>query len=149
MKTNSLFTKVLAWTGSVMVVLPILFMLFTGVAGSIMSRQVLMDYMMPAEMFPFVLVGAAAVIWAAFRAHRFTKPLLWTAGAALFLLIACQVLAVLTGLASGKLQSQDAPALMVLVVGMLIGYDLGVVLLGYLGIRLSLLISVRTGTPQA
>ena len=42
-----------------------------------------------------------------------------------------------TGLANGTVEVEDAPGWVAVITAMLIGYDLGVALLGYWGIRLS------------
>ncbi len=138
MTDKNVFSKVLAISGTVLVLLPILFMLVTGVVGSIMSGRLLCDYMLPAELFPFVLVGSGALFWAALRERKLVAAVAWTVGGAVLLLISCQALASLSGLASGRVQAADAPGWMTVVIAMLIGYDLGVALLGYWGIRLCL-----------
>jgi len=138
MTNKNVFSKILAVGGTALVLLPILFMLLTAVVGSIMRKQILCDYMMPAELFILVLAGCIALLWAAMREHTLVKAITWTMGGAFFLLIGCQALAMVIGLASGTMEVEDAPGWVALITAMLIGYDLGVVLLGYWGIRLSL-----------
>lgn len=136
MKKASVFSKILVIAGTILVLLPIAFMVVTGVVGSIQRVQFLWDYMIPGEVFPVVLVGMAALMWAALREHTLVKPVAWTVGVSLFLLIACQVIAVITGLANGTIPHEKAPPWIVVVTAMLIGYDLGVILTGYWGIKL-------------
>ncbi len=135
---NNKVQKVLAILGTVLVLLPILFMLLTGVVGSIMSKQLRCDYMIPAELSLFVLAGSGLLLWAAIRERSFLRAIAWTTGIAFLLLIGCQGVAILTGLASGLVKVDDASAWMAVVIGMLIAYDVGVALLGYWGVRLCL-----------
>ncbi len=132
MKNKKLLSKILAIVAAVLLLLPILFMLFTGIVGSITSKEWRMDYMIPAELFFVVLPGLAALLWASIREHYLIKPVAWTIGAGLFLVIGCQIFAVLTGLASGE---TETPGLIAVVTTALIGYDLCVALLGYFAVR--------------
>lgn len=136
MKKASVFSKILVIVGTILILLPIIFMVVTGVMGSIQRKQFLMDYMIPGEVFPIVLAGMAALMWAALREHTLVKKIAWTVGISLFLLVACQVIAVITGLANATIAPEKAPVWMVVVTAMLILYDLGVALMGYWGIKL-------------
>lgn len=136
MKKGSAFSKILVIGGTILVLFPIAFMIITAVVGSIMRTQFLWDYMIPGEVFPLVLVGLAALMWAALREHTLVKAIAWTVGVTLFLLIASQGIAVISGLADGTIALEKAPFWMVVVSGMLIAYDLGVALMGYWGIKL-------------
>ena len=62
--------RILTVVGTVLLALPIGFMLVTSVIGSIMRKQFLMDYMIPAELFLLVLAGAVALVAVAFRKER-------------------------------------------------------------------------------
>jgi hypothetical protein len=92
----------LAIAGTVLIwiplALPILFA-FTRYARARMFR---VDYLMPAELFPMVAVGACLLLWAALRARSRQKLIAWGIGIAVTGLIASQGLAVVTGLASGE-----------------------------------------------
>lgn len=136
MKKANVLSKILVIAGTILVLLPIVFMVVTAVVGSIQRVQFLWDYMIPGEVFPVVLVGMAALMWAALREHTLVKPVAWTVGVSLFLLFGCQGIAVITGLANGTIAMEKAPPWIALVTGMLIGYDLGVTLMGYWGIKL-------------
>jgi len=136
MKSTSIFSKILVITGTLLVWLPIAFMVVTAVVGSFQRVQFLWDYMIPAEVFPVVLAGMAALLWASIREHTLIKASAWTVGISLFFLVACQVIAVITGLANATIAPEKAPVWMGVVTAMLIVYDLGVVLMGFWGIRL-------------
>ena len=93
--------------------------------------------MIPAELYVLVLVGCGALLWAALRERTLVKAVAWTTGIAFFLLLGCQGLAMITGLAHGEVEVEDAPGWVAFITAMLIGYDVCVALLGYWGVRLS------------
>ena len=117
--------RVLTMVGTVLLCLPIGFMLLTSVIGSISRKQFLMDYMIPAELFPIVLAGAVVLIVVAFRTRCSKKRSAWLLIIMCAALFACQGLAVLTGLASGRTAAEGLPFYMVL--ALMILYDITVV----------------------
>lgn len=135
---NNKVQRILAPLGTVLVLLPILFMLLTAVVGSILSKQLRCDYMIPGELSLLVLAGSGLLLWAAIRARSFVRAIAWTTGIAFLLLIGCQGLAILTGLASGRVNVENAATWMAVITGLLIAFDVGVALLGYWGVRLCL-----------
>lgn len=134
MKNKSTLTRVLAIGGTVFVWLPILAPIAFSIPFLIRSGQYRLDYLMPAELAFLVLIGAALLIWAAIRAHSRVRFFCWTVAAALILLFGSQGVAVLTGLASGRIEA--AGWQFGIVLAMMIGYDLAVVVLGIGGIKL-------------
>ena len=117
--------RILTMVGTVLLALPIGFMLATSVIGSIMRKQFLMDYMIPAELFLLVLAGAVALVVAAFRTGQNKKQTLICLAVTCAALFACQGLAVVTGLASGRTAAEGLP--LYAVMGLLIVYDVMVV----------------------
>ena len=93
-----------------------------------------MDYLIPAEIFPVVLVGGLLLLWAAIRARARLKLVIWGLVAAVVLLVGSQLVAVLTGLASGE--TEPAGWQWMLSLAGIIGYELCEVLLGVAGILL-------------
>lgn len=93
------------------------------------------DYLMPAELFPLVLVGGGLLLWSAIRMRSYIKFISWSYGLAIFLLIASQAIAVLSGLASGNAEPSSSPWIIVAMSG-LIGYNLLVILMTISGIKL-------------
>jgi peptidoglycan/LPS O-acetylase OafA/YrhL len=87
------------------------------------------DYLMPAELFPLALAGGCLLIWAALRA-RSRRGL----GIAAGLLVVGQVLAVVTGLASGE--TEPAGWQWALVLASIAGYSLALVVVGVGGLLL-------------
>ncbi|MBP7354669.1 MAG: hypothetical protein KA928_00810 [Longilinea sp.] len=134
MEKKNTFTKVLAIAGTVLVWIPIVFMVVTCVAGSIRSGRFLCDYLIPAELMWVVFIGAALLIWAAIRARTQLKWIGWSLGIGLALLGGGLLTAQVTGLASGQIENEGLP--FVAVIAMLIGYDLAVIAMGIGGILL-------------
>lgn len=66
----------------------------------------LFDFLIPAEVFFVILVGAGLLAWAAFRARRYQKLIPVLFGLAVFFLIAGLVVAQVSGLASGETAPQ-------------------------------------------
>jgi hypothetical protein len=89
---------------------------------------------MPAELFPFAFPGGGLLLWAALRAHSRQIIIGWGLGIAVILLVGGQVMAVVTGLASGKI----APTgwWWILVLASLVTYSLGLVVMGIGGVLL-------------
>ncbi len=136
MKTRMVLAKIFAIAGTLLVLGPIVFMLVTSVAGSVRSGSFRCDYMLPAELGLFVLIGMALLLTAAILAKMFIKPIAWTIGAIILLLVGSQLLAVVIGLASGRVQPEEAPIGMAVVIGSLIAFDAAVTLMGVFGILL-------------
>jgi hypothetical protein len=134
MATKSVFTRILAIVGTVLVWLPILApILFT--AGFFITRRMFrFDYLMPAELFPVGLTGGVLLLWAAIRAHSQRKLIGGGLAGAVVLLFGGQGLAVVTGLASGA--TEPSGWLMGIVMGTIAAYSLAMVAVGVGGILL-------------
>ena len=113
---------------------PILAPILLSVAAITKERMFRFDYLMPAELFPVALVGAGLLIWAALRARSRQRLIGWGFGIAVGLLIGGQVLAVVTGLASGETEPTGWP--WALVLGSLGGYSLSLLVIGIGGVLL-------------
>lgn len=134
MAKKDFLTKVLAVIGTALVWFPILTpILFT--LALLMAQGIFrLDYLMPAELFLFALVGGGLLLWAALRAHLLWKWIAWGLGAAVVCLFASQGMAVITGLASGE--TQPGGWQMALALALLAGYTLAVIFTGIGGARL-------------
>ncbi len=128
MGNRNVWTKILAIAGSVLVWLPIIAPIVFSVPRLLRAPQFSLDYLMPAELFPMVLVGGALLVWAAVRAHIRRALIGGALGAAVALLVGGQALAVVTGLASGETEPVGMPWAAVL--GALILYDVAVIAIG-------------------
>lgn len=121
--------------GTILLWIPIVLTIVTSLAGSIFAGKLLMDYLMPAELFFLVLAGWILLIIGSVLSGRWKIPVVVTGVVALVLLFGAQMIAVVSGLASGVIPAEGM--IWYLVLGMLILYDLLVIVLGILGIRLS------------
>jgi len=92
------------------------------------------DFLMPAELFPVVAVGAGLLLWAAYRACSQNKLIAWAAGIGVIALIGSQALAVATGLASGETEAVGLP--WALVLGLYAIYPLALIVIGVGGVML-------------
>jgi hypothetical protein len=131
MNKKGVLTKILAIAGTVLVWLPIAAPLILAVASLILDQRFRLDYLMPAELFPMIIVGAALLLWAAIRAHAYIKGLVWSFVSSAALILICQGTAEITGLASGRTDANGWQYM--LVVGLLIGFILAVIVLGVVG----------------
>ena len=136
-------TKTLAVTGTVLVWLPLLAPFVFGVLAFFQRGFFGFDYLMPAELFLVVLLGSAALFWAALRAHAYVRLVGGGFLLAVVSLVAGQAIAVATGLASGEAQPEGWR--WGLVIGSLAIYWLGLTIVGTGG---ALLVRDLFKTPQ-
>jgi hypothetical protein len=134
MTKPDLFTKFLAGGGTALIWLPIVAPLALAVGAYVARGRFLLDYLMPAELFPVVLIGGGALLWASLRAKRYGAWIGRSLAIAVGLLFASQALAMVTGLASGA--TAIGGWQWVLVLTMLGGYALAVATTGVGGILL-------------
>ena len=134
MKNPNGLAKSLAIIGAGLVWIPLLAPVLLSVALMIRAKIWRFDYLMPAELFLVALVGGGLLIWAAMRARSYQRMIGWALVSLVFLLIAGQVLAVVTGLASGE--TEPAGWRWVLVLASLAGYTLALVAMGIGGLLL-------------
>jgi cytochrome c oxidase assembly factor CtaG len=134
MDRKTMLTKTLAVVGTALVWCPIVAPLLLSGARLIQARRFVFDYLMPAELFPAVLVGGGLLLWAALRARSRREVIGWALGGAVAFLAACMGLAAVSGMASGAIEASGP--WFVLVVSALIAYCLAVVVLGMGGVLL-------------
>jgi len=128
MKKTGVFTRILVIAGTLLAWFPLLAPLLLGVGVSIARRRFMIDYLMPAELFPVALVGGLLLLWAAIRMKSRRGLIGGGLGAAVVLLFGSQGLAVLTGLASGE--AEPVGWRFALVLGMLAGYIVALAVVG-------------------
>ena len=127
-------TKILAVVGTILVWFPILAPALLSVALAIRERIFRFDYLMPAELFLVALIGGCLLIWAALRAHSHQRIIGSGLGIAVCLLVGSQVVALVTGLASGQVESVGWWRALVLT--LLIAYSLALGVSGFGGLLL-------------
>lgn len=147
MGNRNLFTKILAIAGTALVWFPVLAPLLFSLLRLMRSGSFMLDYLMPAEMFPVALVGGGLLLWAALRAR--SQQVLIGAGlaAAVALLVGGQALAIVTGLASGEAEPVGLP--WVVVVAALVLYGAALIAVGVGGVRLSYAVFKTRPQPAA
>jgi len=133
MKKNWL-TKQMAVAGTILAGLPIAAPIIFAILSLIMDGRFRFDYLMPAELFFLSLGGGALLIWAAIRAHSRLKMIAWSLGVGIVLFFGSQGLAVITGLADGRV-GEESPWFIV-IISMLILFILAMVSLFIGGILL-------------
>ena len=131
---TSLLTKILAILGTVLVWFPILAPFIFSLRALINQQMFRFDYLIPAELFPVALTGGGLLVWAALRARLHLRLIGWGLGVAAFLLVGGQVLAVVTGLASGEIE--PAGTWWALVLASILGYSLALIVIGIGGVLL-------------
>ena len=136
MQKNVFLTKILAITGTVFIWIPVLLPIVFTITRLISGRRVVFDYLIPAELFPVILIGAGLLVWAAIRAQSHRKLVFWSLGVAVVSLVAGMLLAVVTGLASGEREATGIWWFLVLATIAI--YNLSVISLGIAGIALFL-----------
>lgn len=134
MKKTDGLTKGLALIGTVLMWFPIVVTLGFGAMRTIATGRLSVDWLMPAELFPVVLVGGALLLWASLRAHSRRGLVIAGVAATAGLLVLGQLLAVVTGLASGETEPTGWEA--VVVTGAIALYAAGVVVLAVAGVLL-------------
>ena len=134
MPKRDILTRSLAVVGTVLMWLPILAPFFFSISLLARANESRLDYLLPAELFPIVLVGGLALLWAAIRAQSRRKLIGWAFGLAVGMLLGGQLVAVLTGLASGE--AEPSAWEWALVVASLAVYSLSIVAMGVGGLLL-------------
>jgi hypothetical protein len=127
-------TRLLALLGTVLVWFTLLTPVFFSVMRLIRAHIFRFDYLAPAELFLFALAGGILLLLAALCAHSHQKLIAWALGLATVGLGGSMLVASLTGLASGATPPQGWYWMLTL--GLLVLYDLMLVMLGIAGILL-------------
>jgi hypothetical protein len=135
MTDKTLLTKIIAVAGTALAWFPILAPVLLTVAFLISTGTFRFDFLMPAELFLFAVAGGVLLIWAAWRAHAYLKLISWGLGSAVFFLVGGQVLAEVTGLASGE--REPSGFWFILVLALLGFYILALIAMGVGGVLLS------------
>jgi len=134
MGKKGLFTKLLAIIGTLLVWAPLLAMVFFAAIRYFSGGPFAIDYLIPAEILPVPLLGALLLLWAAFRARSRRGIIGWSLLAGVLLVVASQVIALATGMASGAIEAAGWPYYSAL--GGIIGYDIALIVIGNAGISL-------------
>lgn len=134
MKSGSGLSKGLAWVGTILIWAPFAFMIGLTVMRLVQAGRFQMDYLITAELAPVILVGGVLLYWAAAVAKSHRGMIGWSMLAAVVLLVGSQMLAVVTGLASGAAEPEDWR--LAVVTGGIVAYNVAVVVAGVGGVKL-------------
>jgi hypothetical protein len=134
MKTKLKFPKWLAIVGDVLMWLPLAAPVILGLLRLAGGESFLLDYLMPGEVFPVALVGMILLLWAAIARRTLRTAIGATIAASFVGLIGCQLVAEVTGLASGAIGPTGWQ--WITVMSLLGLYILALAVLGVLGIML-------------
>ena len=144
MNTRMLAAKITAIAGSVLLLFPVAFMLVISIPGSIMRGSFIMDFLIPAELGLFVLIGALLLLAGAILGKRQVKLVAIGIGLLVLTIVGGQLLAMASGLATSTDAEPEGLAFLV-VIGSIILYDIFMVLLGIVGVRLSISLFRKEG----
>jgi len=131
---TDILTKILAAAGTLLAWFPIAATIVLSAIVTIARGVFLLDYLMPAELFPAALAGGGLLLWAALRAHARRGFIGWGLALMVVLLVGGQALAVATGLASGAIEPAGWP--WALVIASLVAYTLTLAAIGVAGLLL-------------
>ncbi|HET9905492.1 MAG TPA: hypothetical protein VFQ23_02590 [Anaerolineales bacterium] len=134
MKNQDVLTKGLAVVGTALVWIPILAPILFSAALWFAEKVWRIDYLMPAELFLLSLTGGGLLIWATIRAHSHQKIIGWPLAIAVFLLVGGQVVAEVTGLASGAVEPSGWKWGFIL--ACLVGFSIALLTMGIGGVLL-------------
>jgi hypothetical protein len=134
MENKSVFIKILAVVGTVLVWFPILTPVLLSAAALIQDRIFRFDFLMPAELFLFAAAGSVLLMCAAVRARAHGRLIRWGIALAAVMIVGGGVIAQVTGLATGETEPGGWQSALVLVT--LAAYSLALVVIGVGGILL-------------
>ncbi len=129
------FTQFLTVPGSIFAWLPLLAPLVFALGRLFTGRTFLVDYLMPAELFPAALLGGGLLLWAAVRARIYRGWIGWSLLASILLLVGSQALAAATGIASGR-TPLSSPWFYAVMAGLIL-YTLALLSTAVSGVRLA------------
>ena len=116
MKNKSPLTKILAILGTLLAWFPILAPVLLSLISLIQGRIFHFDYLMPAELFPFALVGGGLLFLVARWTRSRWKLIGYGLVAAVCLPVFGQAIASVTGLATGEIEPTGWEWALVLVI---------------------------------
>jgi hypothetical protein len=102
MERQTALMKGIAIAGTALAGAPILLTIITGIAATIAEGRLLVDYMMPAELFLISLAGGLLLLWPALRTRQMRAPVIAGAVSMCVFIAACQGIALLSGIATGE-----------------------------------------------
>lgn len=136
---------VLVGLGIVLVFFPLIAPIVLSLIYLAQEGQFMLDYLMPAEIYPFALFGTLLLIVIAAKTKIKFRELLWTFILGILMLVGLQVFALVTGVANGDTPFEGFYANMLL--SMLVLFILCQIALGVFGIILFRILRNRNNLP--
>jgi peptidoglycan/LPS O-acetylase OafA/YrhL len=102
LKNTGAASKAISISGTLLTWIPIAFTVLTSAIGTVATGRFHLDYLMPAELFPAALAGAALLLWAAWRSGLRIRIIGLSSALAVKFLAAVMAIASFSGLADGK-----------------------------------------------
>jgi ABC-type spermidine/putrescine transport system permease subunit II len=134
MGKRDLFTKILAWIGTLGVCAVLLLPAAFAVTRYFESGRFNFDWLLPMELSPVVLVCGLLLFWGALRAKSHSRPVAGGMLLAIVMFIASMVYAVWSGLASGETEAAGTPWM--IATAIIILSELGMLIVAVSGISL-------------
>lgn len=134
MEKKNISSKILAVSGSALTWFPVLAPIFFSMSRLGSGKIFNFDWLMPAELFPSAIAGGGLLIAAAMISRLHRKIIFRSFGIMILLLVGGQIIAVVTGLASGETEPNGWQ--WGIVIGTLAGYCLSLITMGIGGIIL-------------
>ena len=125
MEKQMALTKRLAIIGCFFLWLPLVAPVIFSLRYFYSSGKFMLDFLMPFEIFPLVLLGSGLLIWAAIRSKLRIRHICWAFGAAVILMVLGLVIAQVSGLASSRIEPDGTWD--TTVTGLLIASDIALV----------------------
>ncbi|MFH0863660.1 MAG: hypothetical protein V1858_01015 [Candidatus Gottesmanbacteria bacterium] len=97
--------NILIIVGTLMVWFPLLLPIVFSFVSVAIEGIFRFDYLMPAEIFPVELIGAGLLFWVSFRKKLRKRLIGWSICIAVLSLVIGQLIAIVTGLASGEIET--------------------------------------------
>ncbi len=134
MKFKEQAFRIAALAGALLLLAPIVFMLVSPLFLWLDQKILMMDYLIPLEVFPVVFTGAALLSIVACKTGLLKKRICLLSILLVFMFGFGQYLAVITGLADGSAPATGLPLFVVLAT--VVAFDVFTLILGIYGLTL-------------
>lgn len=134
MKFKEQALKITTILSAFLLLAPITFMLIISAIMLVTRGKILVDILIPLEVFPIVLTGAGILTLIACKINVYKKRICSMSIALVAMLIGGQYLAIVTGLADGSTPASGWP--LIIVMSTIIVYDILTIVIGIYGIRI-------------
>lgn len=134
MKFKEQAFRIASFTGALLLLAPIIFMLISPIFLWMSQQIFMMDYLIPLEVFPVVFLGAALLSLVACKVQVLRKRICLLSVLLIVMFVSGQYIAVISGLADGTAPASGLP--FIAVISTVIIYDVITLVLGIYGLSL-------------